>query len=177
MRYSLILTTAASLLAAPAFAQSFSEPQFYGTVGYAGFKGDEADIGAITGRVGAKLHSHFGVEAEGSFGVKDDELEVSINGAGKYKLKHDFAAYAVGFLPINENFELFARVGYGTTRIDATPAGVSALQDGSSVNYGAGASYLFDGVNGVRADWTRRDFTENRAGEADVWSVSYIRRF
>lgn len=177
MRKILILAAATSLLAVPALAQSFAEPTVYGTVGYAGFKGDEADLGAITARVGAKLHSHFGVEAEGSIGVKDDDLEVSINGSGKYELKHDIAAYAVGFLPINEQFELFARIGYGTSKIDASPAGVSVLQDGSSVNYGLGASYLFDGSNGIRADWTRRDFTENRAGEADVWSVGYLRRF
>jgi hypothetical protein len=29
----------------------------------------------------------------------------------------------------------------------------------------------------LRVDWTRRDFTGDNAGEADVWSASYVRRF
>ena len=48
--------------------------------------------------------------------------------------------------------------------------------DGESWNYGVGANYYFDGQNGLRGDWTRRDF-EDDAGEADVYSVSYVRRF
>ena len=55
-------------------------------------------------------------------------------------------------------------------------AGFDGEVDGESWNYGAGANYYLDGVNGVRADWTRRDYRDN-GGEADAYSVSYIRRF
>ena len=55
-------------------------------------------------------------------------------------------------------------------------AGVERKAGGDSWNYGVGANYYLDGVNGVRADWTRRDFRDDR-GEADAYSVSYIRRF
>ena len=65
---------------------------------------------------------------------------------------------------------------FQTGRVDFQLAGVTASGDGESVNYGVGANYFIDGRNGIRADWTRRDFTDD-GGEADVYSVSYIRRF
>ena len=34
-----------------------------------------------------------------------------------------------------------------------------------------GANYFIDGQNGIRADWT------SYGGDANVWSVSYVRRF
>ena len=177
MRLLSAIAASASLLAAPAFAESFDGPSLYGTLGYSAFDGQEAELGAITGRIGAKLHPNFGAEAEGSIGVKKDDLEFSINGSGEYELKHDAAIYAVGFLPLHDRFELFARVGYGKTNIESSVRGVPALQDGSSVNYGLGANVFFTDADGLRADWTRRDFKDDKAGEADTWSVSYIRRF
>ena len=47
---------------------------------------------------------------------------------------------------------------------------------GDSWNYGAGANYYLDGVNGVRADWTRRDF-DGDSNELDSYTLSYVRRF
>lgn len=173
----LVATAALSLLAAPALAQSLTSPTIYGSAGYTWFDGDDASLGAITARIGAKLHRHAGVEAEGSFGVKDDSFRVSVNGPGEYELKHDFAAYAVGFYPVTDKLDLFARVGYGTTKIKASAPGVRSRQDGDSVNYGLGASYYIDGANGVRGDWTRRDFTGAHSGTADTWAISYVRRF
>jgi hypothetical protein len=173
----LLAASALSLIAAPAFAQSLTSPAVYGSAGYTWFDGDEASLGAITARVGAKLHRYAGVEIEGSVGIDDDSFTASVNGPGKYELKHDVAAYAVGFLPVTEKIDLFARLGYGTTKVKANVAGVRSRQDGDSVNYGLGASYFIDGANGVRADWTRRDFTGGHAGAADTWAVSYVRRF
>ena len=68
------------------------------------------------------------------------------------------------------------RLGYGTTRVSADLAGVTASGDGESVNYGVGANYFIDGRNGIRADWTRRDFRDD-GGEADTYGLSYVRRF
>jgi hypothetical protein len=69
------------------------------------------------------------------------------------------------------------RLGYGTTSIKADVAGFTASEDGESVNYGAGANWYFDGRNGLRADWTRRDFQDDGAGEVDTYGLSYVRRF
>ncbi len=176
MRNILLATAALTLVAAPAMAQSLSAPQVTGSVGYTVLDGDNANLGAVTGRLTAKVTPYFGVEGEASFGVKDDD--VSFGGVtGDISHEYDAAAYVVGTLPISPNFELFGRVGYGTTSIKAEVAGFTATEDGESVNYGVGANYFFDNQNGVRADLTRRDFTDDNGGELDTYAVSYVRRF
>ena len=56
-------------------------------------------------------------------------------------------------------------------------AGANTDVGGDSWNYGVGANYYLDGKNGVRADWTRRDFTDDNGGELDTYGLSYVRRF
>ena len=157
-------------------AQSVSAPQVSGSIGYTQLEADGVELGAITGRLNAKVSRFIGVEGEASFGVKDED--VSFGGIdGTLEHEYDAAAYVVGTLPISPNFEVFGRVGYGTTSIKTDVAGFSASEDGESVNYGAGANYFFDGRNGVRADWTRRDFQDDNGGELDTYGLSYVRRF
>jgi hypothetical protein len=172
MRNLLLATAAVTLIAAPASAQSLSDA--YGSIGYSSVQGDTADLGAVTARVGAKLTPYIGVEGEASLGVSDDEV-VGVPGATA-ELKHDLAAYVTGTIPVASNFELFGRVGYGTTKFKAEVLGVSASDNEESVNWGVGANYFLDGQNGVRADWTRRDY-RNGGDDADVWSLSFVRKF
>jgi opacity protein-like surface antigen len=179
MKHSLLTAAGAAVLAAvaltalPAAAQTV--PSFYGNLGYSAVDSDDVTLGAITGRLGARFHQNFGVEGEAAFGVDDDSFRVGTVNA-KAKLKHEFAAYGVGFLPINEKFELLARLGYGTSKVRVSTPAASASDSDESWNYGVGAQYLFDGVNGVRADYTRHDFGSG-GNDADVWAVSYVRKF
>lgn len=164
------------MFAMPAAAQSLQDPTYSGSIGYTQIDGDDVDLGAITARFDARLHPNFGLEGEASVGVRDDDFNFAgVNGS----IEHDYdaAAYAVGYLPLSPNLELFGRVGYGTTQIKADAAGFEVSEDGESVNYGVGANYFFDGVNGIRGDITRRDFTDDNGGEVDTYAVSYVRRF
>jgi outer membrane immunogenic protein len=175
MRNILLATAALALLAAPAMAQTVTSPSYYGTLGYSQLQGDNADLGAVTGRFGAKFTPYLGAEAEVSFGVDHDTYSFGATDV-KVKETYDVAAYGVATLPINPSFDVFARAGYGTTELKASTGGVSATDSAESWNYGVGANYYLDAQNGVRADWTRRDFTNN-GGNADVYSVSYVRSF
>lgn len=182
MRNLAIIAGAVSVVAfsGGAVAQTASatqwNPTYYGTLGYSQLDHSDGDLGAVTGRLGAKFNPYVGVEGEVSFGVKDDDF--SIAGVdGSIKHEYDAAAYVVGTLPVTDQFELFARGGYGTSKIKGELGGISREVDGASWNYGAGANFFFDAQNGVRGDWTRRDFTDSDAGEVDVYSVSYVRRF
>lgn len=174
MRKLLATTALASLFAVPAMAQGVPAPQFHGSIGYGQIHGDLGDLGVVTGRIGARLHRHFGVEGEASVGVSDDEISLGIPGA-RVELTHDAAAYAVGYLPVSQNLELFARAGYGVTNIETTAAGATSDRSSEGVSYGVGANWFIDGRNGVRGDWTRRDLDVD--GDGDVWSLSYVRRF
>ena len=53
--------------------------------------------------------------------------------------------------------------------------GAAASESEGALSYGAGAQYMFDGVNGVRADYTRYDFDEG--GDMDSFGLAYVRRF
>lgn len=137
--------------------------------------GGQADLKAVQGRVGYRFHPNFGVEGELAIGIKGDTD--TIGGVRvKTTLKHQAAAYAVGFVPVGPNTDVLARIGYGTTKIRAKALGVSASDSAESVNYGVGAQHHFDGLNGVRADYTYQDFNKG-LGHANVWSVGYVRRF
>ncbi|WP_165187699.1 porin family protein [Caulobacter soli] len=166
---------ALSVAVVPAFAQA-QDTGVYGTLGYAGSRADGADTGAIQGRLGTKLTPHFGVEGELSGGVKDDNIDT--NGVrSSIEQTHSAAAYAVGFLPVTPNIDLLARVGYGNTQFKQTLGGVESKFDADSVNYGVGAQYKVDDKNGVRVDYTRQQFRDNDAADANVVSVGYARKF
>ena len=175
MRNILLATAALSLFAVPAMAQTVSSPTYYGTLGYTQLDTDGADLGAVTGRVGAKLHPNFGVEAETSFGVGHDDVNVGLVN-GKVEHRYDVAGYAVASLPVSSNIDLFARAGYGVTEVKASAAGIAASDHLTSFNYGAGATYNLDAQNGIRADYTYRDFQHDQ-GSADTYALSYVRKF
>ena len=175
---SLILaasSVAVLAVAAPAMAQDATTSPIYGSLGYAHTELDDVNLGAIQGRLGARLHPYFGVEGELAFGVNDDSVNIAPGVSADVELENQAAIYGVGFLPLSPNADLYARLGYGTSEVKASAGGASASADGQSWNYGVGGQYFFDGVNGVRADWTRYDFEDD--GEADVWQVGYVRKF
>jgi outer membrane immunogenic protein len=168
---------AMSVAAVPvlAHAQS-SSPEIYGNIGYNSSRAEGADTGAIQGRLGAKLTPHFGVEGELSGGVKDDNIDRA-GVRSSIEQTHSAAVYGVGFLPVTPNIDLIGRVGYGNTQFKQKLAGVENKFDADSVNYGVGAQYKFDDKNGVRVDYTRQQFRDNDADDANVVSVGYARKF
>ncbi|MFC0634810.1 porin family protein [Brevundimonas balnearis] len=175
MKNILLTAAALSLIAGAASAQSFQAPQTYGTIGYTQLDGGDGDLGAVTGRFGAKVSPWFGAEGEASIGVRDDDVDFG-GVTGSVEHEWDAAVYGVAFVPVSERVELFGRLGYGTTEVSADLAGFEVTEDGESINYGAGANFFLDERNGIRADWTRRDFDGDDA-EVDTYSLNYVRRF
>ena len=175
---TLIATTlvAGSVLAVPLIAQAQTSPEYYGSLNYGQTRTKGADTGAIQGRVGAKLTPHFGVEAEVAGGVDSDTTYTSA-GSAKVKAEHQAAAYAVGYLPVTPNLDLLARAGYGTTKFKSNnPAATQFDGSQDSWNYGVGAEYKFDDKNGLRADFTKSEYTKGDLS-SDTVSVGYVRRF
>lgn len=155
---------AATFVAAPAMAQDIDA---YMNLGYSVIDAEGADLGAGTIRVGASVHQYFGVELEASIGLVNDGPA-----GGETEMDQSGAIYAVGHLPIGENFELMARAGWGRSAYS-----VASVRDtDNSWNYGVAGQYTWDENNGVRADWTRHDFEDFNL-EADVWTLSYVRKF
>ena len=176
----------AAVAAAALFAASAASAQMaplYGTVGYTHYgaevEGEELNLGAITGRLGTRLHPNFAVEGEASLGVRDEE-ESGGGFTASLGLNYQALAYAVGIIPIAPNAELFGRVGYGVTDIEVefTGPGISesASESEGTIGLGVGGQYFFDGRNGVRAEYTRYDFQDD-GGDIDSVSISYVMKF
>ncbi|HWA63340.1 MAG TPA: porin family protein [Caulobacteraceae bacterium] len=161
--------------AAAQSASTFSPVTVYGALGYAGSSTDGADLGAIQGRLGARFGEYVGVEGELAGGVKNDHVNIGGTDTSIH-LRHQEAAYGVGFVPITPKLDLIGRVGYGHSDIKASGPGYSVSGGADSWNYGAGAQYFVDNNNGVRVDYTRHSFLHSDAA-ADVWSLGYVRKF
>lgn len=168
---------AAAILAAagPAMAQgSTYGPQLYGDLGYTNFD-DHSDTSAVTGRLGARFGKYFGVEGEAATGFATGDTH-AYGGTDHVRLNDEYAGYAVGYLPVLPNADLFARVGYGATDSHITGPTYAFGQSRSGVAYGAGGQYFFNGPNGVRFDYTRMDYGPT-TGQSDTWSLAYVRKF
>lgn len=164
MKYALAAAAVAALfIATPVAAQDMTT---YGSIGYSNIDVDPVNLGAATIRLGAR-GAHFGGELEGSFGVQgDDVLGVDVD------LSNELGVYAVAFLPVGENTDVIARVGWARVDIDTGLGGA----DDNGVAYGVGVQHFFNGgPNGVRADYTH--FTLDTFDDADAWSISYVRKF
>lgn len=163
MKTLLIAASAAALtLAAPALAHA--ESSVYGNIGYANVDLDPVNLGVVQGRLGVDVTPNFAIEGEAAFGIADDEiLGVSV------ELSHSFGIFLVGKVPVSETVDLFARAGFSSAEVDV--AGTTGSEDGAA--YGVGAQMFFTENDGVRLDYTRYDY----GGDANVWAVSYVRKF
>ena len=167
---------AGSVLAVPLMAQAQNSTEVYGSLNYNQTRTRGADTGAIQGRLGAKLTPNFGVEGEIAGGVDSDKVYTP-GGPANVKMEHQVAGYAVGYLPVTPNLDILGRVGYGTTKFKTNnPAATEFDGSRDSWNYGVGAEYKFDDKNGIRADYTKSEYTKSDLSSNTV-SVGYVRRF
>jgi len=142
----------------------------YGTIGASTY---EFDTYNATGRLGYNFNQYFGVEGEGSVGIAGEEQ----NGVD-VKTDWDLGAYAVGRLPITERVDAFARAGYSVVSLKAESGGVSIQDEADGYAVGGGLQYNIDDRNGIRAGYTYKEGEiEGVDVDADVWDVSYVRKF
>lgn len=173
MRLLIVAAVAASAFALPAAAQTATSPEFSVSGGYARFVdgSEEWDGHSVTGRATARLHRYFGVEADVAVGLgSSDILGVDV------KMNHNIAGYAVAYLPLSEEADLFARVGYGSTEFEFDFGGLTTSDSYDGVTMGVGGQYFFDASNGVRMDVTRHEYDELDGG-LDSVAFTYVRRF
>lgn len=97
--------------------------------------------------------------------------------AGTFNTTLEFESWsisAVGILPLNDQFSLFARLGLNVWSLDGSTTGtgsgsaVTTGDDGADVVYGLGASYNFSQNLSLRGEWERYDFD---GSDVDLLSV------
>ncbi len=147
--------------------------------------GDSLTFTAVTGRAGYRLTDYLAVEGEVGIGLGGEDLndtvtvqgiDVAVN--GDVKVDAYYAAFARGILPVSEDFDIFARVGYGqaelgvdiTASAEGLTSSVSESETGDDFLFGVGAEYGFTQNDGVRLDYTRFD-------DVNIVSLAYSRKF
>jgi outer membrane immunogenic protein len=172
---SLILAAAAVAtlaVAAPAMAQD-NTTTLYGSAGYTNFNAEDVNLGAIQARLSARFDTHFGLEGEIAAGIVGDDVSV-LGTKVDIDLNYQAGVYAVGYLPVGPNADIFARVGYVNAELEASVAGASGTGNSGGMAYGVGGQYFFTEKDGVRIDYTRHEYEDL---DADVIGVSYVRKF
>lgn len=172
-----LLATAAGLGIA-AIAAPAASAQIYGGVGYTVFQadvnGDNANLGALMGRVGFKTNPFLGVEGEFSIGIQDDNFDV-LGQQVNVGLDNEYGAFAVGWLPIPLVGDLFARVGYASLSVSADAPGLGSFgDDGSGLAYGAGFQLSSIPFTKLRIEYTRY---EPDQGDVDSLGISALLQF
>lgn len=179
-------------VAAPALAQdgpTLTQPQGYVNLGYTYLNPYDRDLGEMFGRGGLKFSRYWGVEGEFGGGVFGNHFATGPGINSRVNLGEGIqaAGYAVGYLPLpilgGDKVDLLVRAGYGetplTVRSDAA-GGLDRTIDVASWNYGAGVQYMFTRKDGLRFDYTRRDFQDrdpSNPHDINTYSVAYVRKF
>jgi outer membrane immunogenic protein len=176
------VAVAGAAVAAPAFAQTTDQLQPYVNLGYTYLNPYNRDLGEITGRIGLRVWRFVGVEAEIGGGVVSNNFSTPAGNHVKLSEGTSAAGYVVGFFPVwRDKIDLLARVGYGETPLTAQSAGsLTSINTIHSINYGAGAQYALDTKNGVRFDYTRRDFQDSTPfapKDVNTYSLAYVHKF
>lgn len=145
----------------------------YVNVGVDTLEFDNFGIGAKIGTTFAG--GTFGVEAQGSLGVIDDEVTI---GTTDIDVGYDYiaGAFVTVNLPVGRNITLISRTGYYFSEFSASDGTNSASESIDGFAGGTGIQYMFGENDGIRLDYTWLDGGSNN-GDANTGSISYVRKF
>ena len=186
MKYALglVLATAGVGAMTPAYAgDGFTVNVGSTGVGYEVGDSDEVvGLSALTVRGGYEFNDFIGIEAEGSFGLGDDD--VIVNGY-EYtaEIETMFGAYGKLKIPVGRNVDLFARAGYANLSLDESLSfyrnTISNSENHSGFAGGIGVQAFFGGNHGVRVDLGGMDLGDDDGvdkGNVAIFSLSYAYR-
>ncbi len=152
-----------SVLAAPHFYIGGSIGQSYVEENnvLAGEDFEDEDFG-FKAFAGYRFHKNFAAELDYlDYGETDDNILGIDTEIDLYAV----ALYAVGILPLSEQFELFVKLGaaYWDGEADASIMGITVSDDenGTDLAYGLGASYAFTDNFAVRVEYEEIDVDDD----------------
>jgi OmpA-OmpF porin, OOP family len=142
---------------------------------------------------GYQLHKNVALEAAyvdlGKFGFRTD-----VSPAGSLIASTRISGFelsALGLLPLNERFTLFARIGAlagdtktsyaGSGSVEALLGGETQSKRSTQLSYGAGATFAINNRLAVRGEWSKytqlgNEFTGGKT-DANLYSLGLTYRF
>jgi outer membrane immunogenic protein len=170
---SIAALATAMMAATPAAARVIGDTGAYVGAGYTQYDAEDVDVGGGTLRAGYRFHPNFGVEGEASFGIEGDTAD-NLGTPVDVDLNQQYGVYGIGFLPISENFELFARAGYATIDAQSSVGGFTAGTEDDGVGLGAGVNWGITENFAVRAEYTRLEADEEDNDGVNAFGLSGI---
>ncbi len=125
------------------------------------FEGIDGKPAMVAGIVGAPVGEYFAVEGRFGAGVKSVKDSTFVNGVfvtAELKVKSYYGGFVRGTLPVGDSFNLYAILGYGSGKAEATTnIGLSGSDSESSEAYGIGAEFVFgqSKTNHLAFEWAR----------------------
>lgn len=153
-----------AVVTAIALASVAAQAQIYGEVGYTSTNatqniygdGIKASPSALRGFLGYELNPNLAVEGMVAFGMSDATVKVNGVSATGVKLEIDnaFGLYLKPKAKLNDQVEIFGRVGFARVKGTISAAGFGSESDSdSSFSYGAGLSYAINPTTSLNADY------------------------
>ncbi|WP_412546701.1 porin family protein [Maricaulis sp. MIT060901] len=167
----MLRTLFAASAALLALSASSSAQEFNFSGGYERFDFETADFDTIVLRGGYFFNENFGVEGQLNFGFDDDTVTIA-NTPVNVEFNYGVGAFAVARTG-TDGFNVFGRVGYYHSEVEANLAGFNASGDDGALAAGVGAEFDFDDRNSIRLDYTYIDYDDS----ANVLGLTYVRRF
>lgn len=175
MKKLLPLLAAAGLLAfgSLAQAQQMRMGSAYGELGVSRF--DVTGIGSakptvLRGIVGAEMHPYVAVEGMLGFGINEDDS--SIGGVPvDVEVKHTWGLFAKPKFNFGDRAEVFGRLGFAHTKIEASGVGLNRTTSEGDFAYGVGANFNFSPRTYVGLDWMRYLDKDNVKADGVTLSV------
>lgn len=125
----------------------------------------------VQARLGYKITPTIGIEAEGSMGIIDDDM----NGVD-LGTKYAAGLFAIGRIPVTKNLSGLLRGGYHYTEFKQKSAPLVADLKTDGFAYGIGIEYAISHKDSIRVDYTRYE-TKSLASDSDAASIAYVHKF
>lgn len=179
MKKLLPLLAASALLAfGPAHAQQMRMGSAYGELGISQFdvsgNGFSAEPTVLRGIVGAELHPNVAVEGMLGFGVKDDSASV-LGLPIDVEVKHTWGLFAKPKVMLADRVELYGRLGYARTKVEASGLGLNRTDTEGDFAYGLGANINITPRAYAGLDWMQ--YYDKDGVKADGLTLSVGMRF
>ena len=163
---ALAISAALTAYVGSAYAQD-DDAGAYVNVGVDTLDFDTFGVGA---KLGYNFTKNFGLEAQGSIGVIDDEV---VTFGQTVDVGYDYIAggFFTVSLPLGRDVSWISRFGYYTAEATATTGNVSASASTDGFAGGSAIQYMFGEKDGIRVDYTYLD------DGGDTGSIAYVRKF
>ncbi|MFY9329250.1 MAG: porin family protein [Georgfuchsia sp.] len=173
-----ITLTKISVAIALVVAATAASAQVYGEVAYTGLtyeeEGGKADLGTLGATIGYEINKNLAVEGMFAAGVQDDDVDVggfNVN----VDLKNTYGVFLKPKAELAENLEVYARLGWAKSKIEASAFGQTMSDSGSDFAYGVGLQYSFSPTTYVTGSYT--NLYDKEGTTIDGWGIGIGYKF